>query len=185
MRGRRAGPRVWSKATPPRRSPAIAGALAHDRSSSIVGEHPEPASFETVRYLARAVAATRAHGYVPAAATDAQPTWLAASASAEGGPEPSASEVRRAHEILGWVRSLRVRDPDGYRAHLAACLAHDWLSTRDLPLAASAVRAFNLHLYYEIRGRRSRARRGTAGETDPPPRRDRRPANGGSRAQSL
>jgi len=93
--------------------------------------------------------------------------------------------VRRAHEILGWARSLRARDPDGYRARLAACLAHDWLSTRDLPLAASAVRAFNLHLYYEIRGRRSRTRRGTAGESDSPRRRDRRPAGGGGHAQSL
>jgi len=65
-------------------------------------------------------------------------------------------------EIVGWTASLRPRDPEGYRARLAACLAHERLTLEDLPLAASAVRAFNLHLYYEIRGRKSRRQREAA-----------------------
>jgi hypothetical protein len=65
------------------------------------------------------------------------------------------ADLRRAHEIVGWVRSLKPRDPRGYRARMVPRIAHERLSLHDLPLAASAVRAFNLHLYYEIRGRKS------------------------------
>ncbi len=39
---------------------------------------------------------------------------------------------------------------------MTGCLAGGRLTARDLPLAASSVRAFNLHLYYEIRGRKVR-----------------------------
>jgi hypothetical protein len=128
---------------------------------------------------------TRSRGFVPAAATQAQPTWLAALQHAERHPQLAAGDLRRAHEILGWAASLTVRDPEGYRAHLAACLARERLSTRDLPLAASAVRAFNVHLYYEIRGRRGAKRREAAGDCDAPRERDRRPAAGSRRVQSL
>ncbi|HZE04974.1 MAG TPA: hypothetical protein VE127_07110 [Solirubrobacteraceae bacterium] len=51
------------------------------------------------------------------------------------------------------MASLHPRDPDGYRANVQACLAHEHLTDEDLPLAASAVRAFNRHLFFEIRGR--------------------------------
>lgn len=111
-------------------------------------------SIDRTTFLAHAVAATREHGYVPAAATDEQPTWQAALARIA--EEPAPRDRQRAHQILGWAATLRPRDPAGYRARLAACLAHERLATAELPLAASAIRAFNLHLYYEIRGRRRR-----------------------------
>ncbi|MGZ6640033.1 MAG: hypothetical protein ACXVII_45425 [Solirubrobacteraceae bacterium] len=107
-------------------------------------------------YLAHAVAAVHADGYVPASATDGQPTWRAALDRVSAGTEVAPADLRRAHEILGWAASLKPRDPDSYRARLAACLARERLTAGDLPLAASGVRAFNLHLYYEIRGRKSR-----------------------------
>jgi hypothetical protein len=109
-------------------------------------------------FLAHAVAATREHGYVAAAATGEEPTWCAALDRLTRGADLGAGDLRRSHQILGWAASLRPRRPDGYRARLAACLAHERLGTADLPLAASAVRAFNLHLYYEIRGRRTPSR---------------------------
>ena len=114
---------------------------------------------DTVTYLAHAVAAARAHHYVAAASTDEPPTWLEALEGLARNGEVTAADRRRAREIRGWAASLRPRTPDSYRSRLAACLRHEQLTTADLPLAASAVRAFNLHLYYEIRGRRSAARR--------------------------
>ncbi len=113
---------------------------------------------DTITYLAHAVALTHEHRFVPAASTEAQPTWRAARERMERGADLTPADLRRAHEILGWVRSLRPRRADSYRARLAACLAQERLADAQLPLAASAVRAFNLHLYYEIRGRRSHAR---------------------------
>ena len=114
------------------------------------------ASVETTVYLAHAVAAARERGYVPAATGDEEPTWRAALRRLELDEDPSPADLRRAHEILGWAASLKPRDPTGYRARLAGCLARGRLTARDLPLAASSVRAFNLHLYYEIRGRKGR-----------------------------
>jgi hypothetical protein len=107
-------------------------------------------------YLAHAVAVVHAHGYMPASGTDGQPTWRAALDRVTAGTEVAPLDLRRAHEILGWAASLKPRDPDSYRSRLAACLAQDRLTAGDLALAASAVRAFNLHLYYEIRGRKRR-----------------------------
>jgi len=107
-------------------------------------------------YLAHAVAVVRDHGYVPAAGEE--PTWRTALERLTHDADVTSADLRRADEILGWAASLRPRNPDGYRAHMAVCLAQERLRTRDLPLAASAVRAFNLHLYYEIRGRRSGGR---------------------------
>ena len=116
-------------------------------------------SIDTATYLAHAVAATHASHYVPAASTETQPTWRTARDRLQCRAELAPSDVRRAHEILGWAASLRPRRADSYRARMAACLAHERLTSEQLPLAASAVRAFNLHLYYEIRGRKSRLRR--------------------------
>ncbi len=110
-------------------------------------------------FLAYAVAAVRDHGYVPAGATDEEPTWRTALARMSGHEEPATRDLRRAHEIVGWTASLHPRDPASYRSRLAACLDRERLGMEDLPLAASAVRAFNLHLYYEIRGRKVHARR--------------------------
>ena len=119
-------------------------------------------SVDTATYLAHVVAAAREGGWTPAAAAGPQPTWRSALERLEQNASVTAADMRRAHEILGWVASLRPRDPDGYRARLVTCLARQELTVRELPLAASAVRAFNLHLYYEIRGRRSAARREVA-----------------------
>ena len=85
------------------------------------------------------------------------------------GAEVAPADLRRAREIVGWTTSLRPRDPGGYRARLATCLAHERLTLEDLPLAASAVRAFNLHLYYEIRGRESRRQHEAAAASYPAP----------------
>lgn len=126
-------------------------------------------SVDTAAYLAHAVAAVHEHGFVPARpaarpaahqraahAAGAQPTWQTALERLERHTDLAPRDVRRAHEILGWAASLHPRDPDGYRARLQSCLAAERLSARELPLAASAVRTFNVHLYYEIRGRRRR-----------------------------
>ena len=115
-------------------------------------------SVDTAKYLAHTVAVAREHGYVPAGSADTPPTWRVALQRLELGTEVAAPDVHRAHQILGWAASLKPRDPNGYRARRAACLAHDQLAAGDLPLAASAVRAFNLHLYYEIRGREASKR---------------------------
>jgi len=120
------------------------------------------ASVETVTYLAHAVAATHERHYVPAADTEEQPTWRAARDRLERGADLKPGDIRRANEILGWAAVLRPRRADSYRARMAACLAHERLTPEQLPLAASAVRAFNLHLYHEIAGRKRRLGRPAA-----------------------
>ena len=117
-------------------------------------------SVDTATYLAHAAAVVRDSEYVPVTDTDQQPTWRAALERLACNDDLAAADLRRAHQILGWAASLKPRDADSYRARMAACLGQERLTARDLPLAASAVRAFNLHLYYEIRGRRSSQQRG-------------------------
>ena len=119
-------------------------------------------SIETATYLAHAVAVTHERHYVPAASTEAEPTWRAARDRLQCSADLTPADLHRANEILGWAASLRPRHTDSYRARMAACLAHERLTDEQLPLAASAVRAFNLHLYYEIRGRKSRMSRAQA-----------------------
>jgi hypothetical protein len=113
----------------------------------------------TATFLAHAVASTHERHYVPAASTEGQPTWRDARDRLQRGADLRPADLHRAYEILGWAASLRPRHADSYRARMAACLAHERLTDEQLPLAASAVRAFNLHLYYEIRGRKSRMSR--------------------------
>jgi hypothetical protein len=116
---------------------------------------PADEGIDTVAFLAHAAASVRERRqYVPAGAVDAQPTWLDALQRLTERAHPSPTDLHRAHQIRGWASSLKPRDPSGYRARLVHCIASDRLSTEQLPLAASAVRAFNLHLYYEIRGRK-------------------------------
>jgi len=129
--------------------------LAEDSSRS-------DTSIDTATYLAHAVAATHTSHYVPAASTEAQPTWRVARERLQCGADLTPADIHRAHEILGWAASLRPRRADSYRARMAACLANERLTDEQLSLAASAVRAFNLHLYYEIRGRKSRESRAQA-----------------------
>jgi len=113
-------------------------------------------TIDTATFLAHAVASTHERYYVPAASTEVQPTWRAARDRMQRGADLTPADLHRAQEILGWAASLRPRRVDSYRARMVACLAHERLTDEQLPLAASAVRAFNLHLYYEIRGRKSR-----------------------------
>ena len=119
-------------------------------------------TIDTATFLAHAVASTHDRHYVPAASTEVQPTWRAARDRMQRGADLTPADLHRAHEILGWSASLRPRRADSYRARMAACLANERLTDEQLPLAASAVRAFNLHLYYEIRGRKSRMSRAQA-----------------------
>jgi len=119
-------------------------------------------TIDTATYLAHAVASTHERSYVPAASTEVQPTWRAARDRLQRGADLTPADLHRAQEILGWAASLRPRRVDSYRARMVACLAHERLTDEQLPLAASAVRAFNLHLYYEIRGRKSRMSRAQA-----------------------
>lgn len=102
------------------------------------------------------VTLVRSDGFVPASA-GAQATWRAARERHRWRVPPPAADLRRARDILAWARGLHPRDPHGYRGRLHNCLVADRLRPEDLPLAASAVRAFNMHLYHEIRGRRRRA----------------------------
>jgi len=119
-------------------------------------------TIDTATYLAHAVASTHERSYVPAASTEVQPTWRAARDRLQRGADLTPADLHRAQEILGWAASLRPRRVDSYRARMVACLAHERLTDEQLPLAASAVRAFNLHLYDEIRGRKSRMSRAQA-----------------------
>jgi hypothetical protein len=117
---------------------------------------PEPAAeIDPAIYLGHVAAVVRDSEYVPVTDTDEQPTWRAALERLACNADLEPAVLRRAHQILGWAASLKPRDADSYRARMAACLAQERLTVRDLPLAASAVRAFNRHLYHEIRGRRS------------------------------
>lgn len=145
-----------------RRAKAFAAASTHVAAAQPATPHDEPdTGIDPSTYLAHAAAVVREDEYVPATATDQQPTWRAALERLERNRALSPSDVHRAHEILGWAASLKPRDADSYRARMASCLARERLTTRELPLAASAVRAFNLHLYYEIRGRKAQLARPT------------------------
>jgi len=134
---------------------------------------------DTVTYLAHAVAAAHAHRYVAAACTDEPPTWREALDRLVRHADLTAADMRRAREIRGWAASLKPRRSDSYRSRLAACLCREQLTTAELPLAASAVRAFNLHLYYEIRGRKSATRRTQDADHDGGPDEARKPRQRG------
>lgn len=76
----------------------------------------------------------------------------------EQGGDPTLEDLIRAREIRDWVSQLRQRCDDGFQAKLAACLERDRLTSRELPLAASAVRAYNRQLYWQIRRERANRR---------------------------
>jgi hypothetical protein len=138
--------------------------MGHERSSTppadhaagvdLTAAHDRRDDVDTATFLAYAAAVVREHGYVSATTQDEQPTWREALERLERNADLTPEDVHRAHQLLGWAGSLKPRDADGYRARMASCLAGERLRTHQLPLAASAIRAFNLHLYYEIRGRK-------------------------------
>jgi hypothetical protein len=108
---------------------------------------------DTTAFLAHAVSVVRSHGFRRSGETDA--TWRAALTRLEQAVDPGTEDLFRAREIRDWASQRKRRDEDAYRAKLAACLEQDRLTSRELPLAASAVRAFNRHLYWRIRRERA------------------------------
>jgi hypothetical protein len=118
---------------------------------------------DTHVFLAAAAAAVHSDKFVAASAADGEPTWLTAFNLLERGQLPDASALTRAAEIRAWVADLTGGD---YEARLVACLSRDRLTTRELPLAASAVRIYNLHLRDAIR-RQAARRAATTGAEAP------------------
>ena len=121
---------------------------------------PDPGEqyIDTTAFLAHAASVVRSHGFY--GSREEHATWRAALTRLEQNVEPTTQDLTRADQIREWASQLKQRDDDAYRARLAACLARERLTSRELSLAASAVRAFNRHLYWRIRRERaSHARR--------------------------
>jgi hypothetical protein len=125
----------------------------------------EPASsdryIDTTGFLAHAAAVVREHGF--AGAREAGPTWRRALAIVDTSADASTSDTQRALAIRAWATTLD-GDGDEYRHRLAECLERDRLSSRELALAASAVRAYNRHLYWRIRREKRMHRAAEAAE---------------------
>jgi hypothetical protein len=116
---------------------------------------PEPGEqyIDTGRFLAHAVSVVRSHGFHRTDEENA--SWRIALTRVEQGGEPAMKDLTRAREIRDWVSQPTGWDDHGYQARLADCLQRERLTSRELPLAASAVRAFNRHLYWRIRRERA------------------------------
>jgi hypothetical protein len=129
----------------------VAGAAQHP---------PDPGQqyIDTSTFLAHVVRAVRSHGFHRSDEEDA--TWRAALTRIEQGDEPAMKDLTRAREIRQWASKLRKQNDHDFQARLAACLAGERLTSRELPVAASAVRAYNRELYWQIR--RDRANRRSA-----------------------
>ena len=108
---------------------------------------------DTNAFLAHAVSLVRSDRFHRSAEADA--TWRAALTRIEQGVEPSGEDLTRAREIRDWASQLKRRDDDDYWARLAACVGRERLTSRELPVAASAVRAYNRQLYWQIRRKRA------------------------------
>ena len=119
---------------------------------------PDPGEqyIDTSTFLAHAVSVVRSHGFHRS--DEEHATWRTALTRIEQGVEPTTEDLTRAREIRDWASQLKQQDDDGYRARLAACLARERLTSRELPLAASAVRAYNRQLYWQIRRERAKRR---------------------------
>jgi hypothetical protein len=115
--------------------------------------HPGEQYIDTTVFLACAVSVVRRHGFHRSGENDA--TWRAALTRFEEAVDPGTEDLTRAREIRDWASRLKRRDDDAYRAKLAACLGRNRLTSRELPLAASAVHSFNRHLYWRIRRERA------------------------------
>jgi len=108
---------------------------------------------DTATFLAQVAAVIRAQGWRPAG--DPAPTWRAALQRMSTSGEVGALDARRARDVRAWAAGT-TREADAYRARLQQCLANDRLSSRELALAASAVRTVNRELYREIRRAKAR-----------------------------
>jgi hypothetical protein len=116
---------------------------------------PDPGEryIDTTAFLAHTVSVVRSHGFNRSREEDA--TWRPALTRLEQNIEPTTEDLTRAGEIREWASQAKQQDDDAYRTRLAACLARERLTSRELPLAASAVRAFNRNLYWRIRRERA------------------------------
>ncbi len=134
---------------------------AATRAVSAVARHaasPAEEYIDTVVFLAHAVNEVRSRGFSPNGTDTA--TWRGALKLLENGVAPSTGDLRRAAEIRQWAARLVPKEPNGYLARLVASLTRDRLTSRELPLAASAVRAYNRKLYWQIRRERAADIRG-------------------------
>jgi hypothetical protein len=129
-------------------------ALAAAHAGAVSRRAPGDAYIDTIAFLASAVAIVRAHGF--AAASEHVPTWRQALAALEQHAEPTGADVRRALEIRAWARA-DAEDAGAYRRRLAECVGRERLSSRELALAASAVRGYNRELYWRIRRQKAAA----------------------------
>jgi hypothetical protein len=130
-------------------------ALAAAADTGAVPRHaPGDEYIDTTTFLAGVVAIVRAHGF--AAATELVPTWRQALATLEQHAAPTSADVRRALEIRAWA-CAEAEDARAYRRRLAECVGRERLSSRELALAASAVRGYNRELYWRIRRRKAAA----------------------------
>jgi hypothetical protein len=115
---------------------------------------------DTTAFLAHAVALVREGGY--RSATRLAPMRADALDRLEQAAAPALADLRRAAEIRRWAGTHAGEPGEDYRMRLAACLERDRLTSRELALAASAVRAYNRYLYWQIRDRARRAKRAAA-----------------------
>jgi hypothetical protein len=128
--------------------------------AGVAHQLPDPGEqyIDTTAFLAHAVSLVRSHGFHRGGEEHA--TWRAALTRLEQNVEPTTADLTRADEIRECASWLKQQDDDSYRARLAACLTRERLTSRELALAASAVRAYNRQLYWQIR--RDRANRRSA-----------------------
>ena len=126
--------------------------------AGVAHQLPDPGEeyVDTTAFLAHAVSVVRSHGFHRSDEEDA--TWRTALTRVEQGGEPTMKNLTRAREIRDWASQLRARDDDGFQARLAACLAGERLTSRELALGASAVRVYNRQLYWQIRRERANRR---------------------------
>ena len=106
---------------------------------------------DTTRFLAHAIAAVRDHGYEPA--SGAAPTWATALKLLEEDAAQSDPDLQRASDVRRWAATRRTAETGSYPSRRADCLEHERLCSRELALAASAIPAYNRHLYWLIRHR--------------------------------
>jgi hypothetical protein len=123
--------------------------------AGVAHQLPDPGEryIDATAFLAHAVSIVRGHGFHRSGEDHA--TCRAAMTRLEQNVEPTTEDLTRADEVREWASQLNQRDDDPYKARVAACLARERLTSRELPLAASAVRAFNRHLYWRIRRERA------------------------------
>jgi hypothetical protein len=148
--------RVGSPEAALRRAEQLAEARASVTAAARRRPGPGERYIDTIVFLAHAIAVVRDRGYEPA--SDPAPTWAAALKLLEEDVAPPGVDLQRARDVRRWAATRRTEEPGSYRSRRADCLEHERLSSRELALAASAIPAYNRHLYWLIRHRQRRAR---------------------------